>query len=60
MYIATIENSCDKVKGDWTEKCVAVDHNFKVMLKSTSNIKVSLSEGWVLKMTKPQRDLVLE
>lgn len=38
----------------WSEKCVAVDHNFKVLLKSTSNIKVSLSEGWTLKITKPQ------
>jgi hypothetical protein len=25
------------------------------MLKSTSNIKVSLSEGWALKITKPQK-----
>jgi hypothetical protein len=43
------------VKVLWFEKCVAVDHNFKVMLKSTLNIKVSLSEGWALKITKPQK-----
>jgi len=49
------ENSYDKVKVLWSEKCVVVDHNFKVMLKSTSNIKVSLSEGWALKITKPQK-----
>ena len=49
------ENSYDKVKVLWSEKCVAVDHNFKVMLKSTSNIQVSLSEGWALKITKPQK-----
>jgi hypothetical protein len=49
------ENSYDKVKVLWSEKCVAVDHNCKVMLKSTSNIKVSLSEGWALKITKPQK-----
>lgn len=48
------ENNYDKVKVLWAEKCVAVDHNFKVLLKSTSNIKVSLSEGWALKVTKPQ------
>ena len=54
MYIATIENSYDKVKVVWSEKCVAVDQKFKVMLKSTSNIKVHLSEEWALKITKPQ------
>ena len=40
-----------KVKVLWSEKI----GNFKVMLKSTSNIKVSLSEGWALKITKPQK-----
>jgi len=49
------ENSYDKVKVLWSEKCVAVDHNFMVLLKSTSNIKVSLSEVWSLKITKPQK-----
>jgi hypothetical protein len=43
------------VKVLWSEKCVAGDHNFKVMLKSTSNIQVSLSEGWALKIPKPQK-----
>ena len=43
------------VKVLWSEKCVAVDHNFKVMLKSTSDIKVSLAEGCALNITKPQK-----
>jgi hypothetical protein len=40
------------VKVLWSEKCVAVDHDFKVMLKSTSDIKVSLAEGCALNITK--------
>ena len=36
------ENSYDKVKVLWSEKCVAVDHNFKVMLKSTSQKRFSV------------------
>ena len=49
------ENSYDRVKKLWAEQCMAVDHNFKVMLKSVSTINVHVQEGWALKTSKPQK-----
>jgi hypothetical protein len=49
------ENSIDKVKHLWAEKCMSVDKNFKVLIRSTSERAVDTQEGWALKTNRTQK-----
>ncbi|CAG2213242.1 unnamed protein product [Mytilus edulis] len=47
------ENSYDKVKKIWSEKCIAVDRQYKVLVKSVSSEVSETKEGWALKTSRP-------
>ncbi|CAC5420344.1 unnamed protein product [Mytilus coruscus] len=46
------ENSYDKVKKIWSEKCIAVDRQYKVLVQSVSSEVSQTREGWALKTTR--------
>ncbi|XP_062600025.1 uncharacterized protein LOC134261618 [Saccostrea cucullata] len=54
LYCNT-ENTLDKVKHLWAEKCIAVEKNFKVLVKGTLGVAENIPEGWALKTAKAQK-----
>lgn len=49
------ENVYDKVKKIWSEKCIAVDREYKVLVQSVTPEESETNEGWALKTSKPAK-----